>query len=436
MTDSAPGPSRRRELGRLESAAGDRPSNPSADDATGIAVSNSSDTGASEAVQSPGDADDRRPIDVCYLTNHLAPDGAPTVLESLVQEISSREISFTVCFFGSDDTLAASLEDAGARVVDFGAVTEYPQFDPRSLPSMLSFFATESFDILHCHLPYAQTLGRLVGRVTGADHVVSTQHNVPSNYHPVERVAERVTRRLDSATIAVSGGVESSFTGTRPTAPTESGKWGTIQNGIDVAAFKRAVDAADADSVRARWGVEDADPLFVNIARYQPQKGQETLIAAMEAVAESVPSAHLLIVGWGPLEADLRSSVRDRGLTDAVTVTGRVPEIHGYYAAADTFVLSSNFEGLPVSLLEAMSAACPVVATDIPGVREVVVDGDTGTLVPPGNPEALAEGLISMAEADGRAQFGAAGLGRVREQFSIERMAAEHVELYRNLVDA
>ena len=378
--------------------------------------------------------DTDQPIKVCYLINHLAPDGAPTVVESLIREIPADDIEFTVCFFGGDDTLQRTLEDAGARVVNFGARTEYPQFDPRALPAMVKFFAGASFDILHCHLPYAQSLGRLVAQLGDIDQVVSTQHNVPSNYHPVERVAERVTRRLDAATVAVSGGVESAFTGREPTRPTDRGAWGTIQNGIGVESFAKSVAEADAAAVRAEWDVADADPLFVNIARYQPQKGQLALIEAMEQVVERVPAAHLLIVGWGSLESDLRSAVRERGLSDAVTVTGRVPEIHGYYAAADAFVLSSEFEGLPVTLLEAMAAGCPIVATDIPGVREVVLDGETGSLVAPGNPDALAEALCRMGDASRRETFGTAGRNRVEGRFSVERMAADHLELYRTLV--
>jgi glycosyltransferase involved in cell wall biosynthesis len=373
-------------------------------------------------------------IEVCYLINHLAPDGAPTVIESLVEEISAEDISFTVCFFGGDDTLQRSLEAKGARVVNFGATTDYPQFDPRALPTMVAFFAKESFDILHCHLPFAQSLGRLAGSLGDIDHVVSTQHNVPSASHPVERAAERVTRRLDTATVACSGGVESAYTGSEPSEPTGQGKWGTIQNGIDVEVFAGAVAEADGEAVRERWGVKDAAPLFVNIGRYKPQKAQATLVAAMERVAAKLPDAHLLIIGWGPLESELRADVRERGLSDAVTVTGRVPEIHPYYAAADTFVLPSRNEGLPVTILEAMAASCPIVATDIPGVSEVVEDSETGLLVDPGSPAALADALVKVGEIPDRNALGTAGYRRVTEQFSVRQMAADHVELYRALV--
>lgn len=389
--------------------------------------------GASSIEQPSGDTD--QVIELCYLTNQLPPDGAPSVIESLVEHIEAEDISITVCFFGSDDTLQSTLEAKGVAVHNFGAVTEFPQFDPRALFSMIGFFASESFDILHCHLPYSQSLGRIVATVADIDRVVSTQHNVPSNYHPVERVAERATRSVDAATVAVSGGVESAFTGSEPTALDEDGTWCTIQNGINVDGFASSVAAADGAEIRDEWNIDEDAPLFVNIARYQPQKAQRDLIAAMETVVETIPAANLLVVGWGPLEDDLREEVETRGLGDAVTITGRVPDIHGYYAAADTFVLSSQFEGLPVALLEAMAAACPVVATDIPGVREVVIEGETGQLVAPGEPDGLAETLVDVAQSSESERLGKNGYDRVKSNFSIEQMAEKHVRLYRSLVE-
>ncbi|WP_336338462.1 glycosyltransferase [Haloarcula brevis] len=371
---------------------------------------------------------------VCFLINKLAPDGAPTIVLNLVEQARDQPFDFTVCFFGGDDTLRQDFEAAGARVVDFGAVGEFPQFDPRSLPCMLRFFRQASFDVLHCHLPYSQSLGRLVGSVADIDHIVSTQHNVPANYHPIERVAERITRPLDSRTIAVSEGVQTAFTGESEVFDYgANGQWTTIPNGIDVDAFAGSVEAADGSAVHQEWGLSDSDPLFLNVARYEPQKRQETLIEAMGDVVDTAPSAHLLIVGWGSLESSLRTKVRNAGLSEAVTVTGRVPEIHGYYAAADAFVSASAFEGLPVTILEAMAATCPVVATDIDGVREVVLDGETGRLVPPEEPTQMATAMRELTEHATRERYGAKGYDRVQNMFTVEQMVSRYTRLYRSL---
>jgi glycosyltransferase involved in cell wall biosynthesis len=374
-------------------------------------------------------------ISVCYLINKIPPDGAPTVVKNLVEQGQTGNLEFTVCFFGGDDSLRPDLEAADARVVDFGAEGEFPQLDPRALPSMVRFFARETFDILHCHLPASQSVGRILGRLSGIEYVVSTQHNVPANYHTVERAAEFVTRPLDEKTIAVSEGVQSAFTGESELfTPGSDDKWGTIPNGIDVESFAEAVDAADPKAVRDEWGLTVADPLFLNVARYEPQKRQRDIIEAMEHVVDDQTDAHLLVVGWGSLESDLRDEVWDRGLSDAVTITGRVPEIHSYYAAADVFVSASAFEGLPVTLLEAMAAQCPIVATDIYGVREVVTDGETGLLVPPESPRQLARSMNKFENESRRRRFGKRGYQRVQERFALEEMVRRHRSLYRDLV--
>jgi len=373
-------------------------------------------------------------IRVCFLINKLAPDGAPTIALNLVEGAQKQNFDCTVCFFGGDDTLQQDFEDAGARVVDFGAVGEYPQFDPRSLPRMLRFFHQASFDILHCHLPYSQSLGRLVGSVSDVDHIVSTQHNVPANYHPIERAGERITRFLDSRTIAVSEGVQTAFTGSSEIFDPEiSGQWSTIPNGIDVDAFAGSVDSADGKAIRQEWGISDSDPLYLNVARYEPQKRQYTLIEAMKSVVDHTPSAHLLLIGWGSLESSLRARADEAGLSDAVTVTGRVPEIHGYYAAADVFVSASAFEGLPVTILEAMAAKCPVVATDIHGVREVVLNNKTGRLVPTDEPTQMAAAMREFTDQTKRKHFAKQGYERVREQFTVEQMVHRYLRLYRSI---
>ncbi|MFC5969864.1 glycosyltransferase [Halomarina salina] len=376
-------------------------------------------------------ADD--PIEVCLLTNHLAPDGAPTLLLEIVTGSDSPDISFTVCSFGGDDELGPAFEEAGATVVDLGSSMSVPQFDPLSIPRALRFFRTAEFDVLHCHMPYSHTVGRVLGAAFGVDTIVSTQHNVPDNYHPVERAGERLTRFLDSTTVAVSEGVENAFTGRSELhEPGTTPEWCTIRNGIDVEAFHRKVAAADGSAVRATHDLDD-ETVFLNVARYEPQKAQVDLVTAMGRVVESLPDAHLFVVGWGSAEEDIRDEVARLGIGDSVTVTGRVPTVHEYYAAADVFVSSSIFEGLPITHLEAMAAELPIVTTDIPGVREVVLNGETGQRVPIRSPAELAEAMTTVATSDGRDAMGRAGYQRALDAFSIEDTVASHLRLYRDL---
>jgi glycosyltransferase involved in cell wall biosynthesis len=368
---------------------------------------------------------------ICFLINQLAPGGAPTLLLDIVRHTDPDvNIEYTVCFIEGEDALVPEFEKAGARVVDFGAAFK---FDPRALARMARFFRREEFDILHTHLPYSQTLGRMFGELGSTEHVISTQHNVPSERHPITRTLEQVTRPLDTATIAVAGDIERAFTGGVHRYDGHlCRQWCTIYNGIDVEGFHERVRQANPTAFRAQKEIE-GNPLFLTVGRYVPAKAQHDLISAMNYITDEHPDAHLLVVGWGELENELRQLVKKRGLTESVTITGRVPseDIPEYYALADVFVSSSVREGLPIAILEAMAAGLPVVATKIPGVQEAVENDGTGLLVPPNSPKELAKTMIQTAST--QEPFGERGYERVLDRFDVRQTARLHVELYHHL---
>lgn len=369
-------------------------------------------------------------MDVCFLINQLAPGGAPTLLLDIVKNTTTNEIEYTICFIEGDDDLVPDFKNAGVRVVDFGARFK---FDPRTLARLARFFTQENFDVLHANLPYAQVLGRVFGWL-GDQTIVSTQHSVAEHYHPITGTLERLTRPLDSRTVAISAGVERSFTGVaHGYEPGMTDQWCTIYNGIDVAGFNERVHEAETTTLEANYGIDD-EPVFVSVGRYVPAKSQHDLITAMEHVTDSYPDARLLLVGWGELEDNLQAAANASGLAANVTLTGRVPpaDIHRYYALADAFVTSSTIEGLGIAGLEAMAAELPVVATSVPGLQEIVADGETGQLVPPGDPKALADAMIAVLQAD---NYGYCGYERAAEIFDIRTTAAAYRSLYNELTD-
>jgi glycosyltransferase involved in cell wall biosynthesis len=363
---------------------------------------------------------------VCYLINQLAPGGAPTLLLDLVKN-SPKEISHTVCFIEGDDSLVPELRSAGVEIVDFDAQFK---FDPRALYRMFKVFNNNEYDVLHAHLPYSQTLGRLCGTYGGCDSIISTQHNVPENYHPITRTLEYITRPLDSATVAVSEGVEEGFRGdSHQYDGTLDGQWCTIYNGIDVEKFRNEVSESDVNSVTEQWSLNDG-PIFLNIARYTPPKSQVDLVEAMETVVAELPESQLFIVGWGELENKLRTRVAEFGLEDHITISGRVPEVYPYFSLADVFVSSSVFEGLPISLIEASASSLPIVATDIRGVREVIDEGENGFLVPPNSPAELGDAMVRMVEEE-ISDYGKASLQKALDKFSIEETTDKYTNIYR-----
>lgn len=366
-------------------------------------------------------------MNICFVTNKLVPAGAETLILDIVRRASAIDgIEFTVCSIEPPTGLVEDLKAVGARVVSVDAAFKP---DPRVLGRLARFLRNEEFDILHAHLPYAQTLGRVFGRLSGVEAVISTQHNFPEQYHPVTRTLERVTRPLDDATVAVSRAVETAFTGEPAHCyPERNGQWTTIYNGVDIDRFAEEVATADGERVRDRHGIDTAASVFLNVGRYVPKKNQRGIIESFAQVCTDVSDAHLLLVGWGDLRDDLEAAARAHGVGESVTVTGRVNPIHPYYAAADAFVSASRAESFGLVLVEAFAAGLSVVGPDVPGAREVLKRGG-GSAVRPDGPDEIATAM-RHALADPPAND--AGSMAV---FDIGTTVDKHLGLYRELLE-
>jgi glycosyltransferase involved in cell wall biosynthesis len=168
----------------------------------------------------------------------------------------------------------------------------------------------------------------------------------------------------------------------------------------------------------------------LTVAHLRPQKGIEDLLRAVPAVLDAVPDASFTIVGRGDA-GGCRRMARSIGVESAVRFAGETDAVGPFYDDADLFVLPSRWEGCPNTVLEAMAAALPVVATSVGGTPELVVEGTTGLLAPPRSPAALAERIVDLLRDPARARaMGAAGRARVAAEFSTRRMVEAHEALY------
>jgi glycosyltransferase involved in cell wall biosynthesis len=192
----------------------------------------------------------------------------------------------------------------------------------------------------------------------------------------------------------------------------------------------------DGQLIRTELGLVPQDFLVGNVGRLALQKGQRHLILAMPLLLERVPRAHAVIAGGGDLEDYLRDLSVEVGVADRVHVLGPRRDVPALMHAIDVFAMPSIWEGFGLVLLEAMAAGRPVVASRVATIPEVVVDGETGVLVPAGDPVALAEALAGLAHDSERARsFGEAGRERLRTRFSIEKMVGDTELLYRELLE-
>jgi glycosyltransferase involved in cell wall biosynthesis len=181
--------------------------------------------------------------------------------------------------------------------------------------------------------------------------------------------------------------------------------------------------------VRAEFGLGD-DPTLIVVSRLHPDKGIQELLDATDKLRAEVPALRLLVVGDGAHRSPLEEQTRRLGLDDVAVFTGFRTDVTALLRAADVSVLPSHHENMPYSVLEAMAVGLPVVATAVGGVPEVVVDGETGILVPPGDAGPLKEALASLLRDRAAASaMGRAGLARVRARFTRRHML-EATEAY------
>ena len=204
----------------------------------------------------------------------------------------------------------------------------------------------------------------------------------------------------------------------------------TVHEGIDV----ERVEAAPPAKLHAEFWLPHEAPVVGNVAALVPHKGQRYLIDAATLVVRQVPDARFVIAGDGELRLQLEKLIKDHRLEKHVFLAGFRPDVLSLHKAFDIFVMSSTTEGLGTSLLDAMACGKPIVATTAGGIPEVVEQSVTGLLVPPRDAGALAEAIVMLLkDAAKRRQFGAAGLARVRDRFSAERMVQNTLAVYRRV---
>jgi glycosyltransferase involved in cell wall biosynthesis len=199
-----------------------------------------------------------------------------------------------------------------------------------------------------------------------------------------------------------------------------------IQNGI--AALP--LESRSRLELRKETGMDADDLVLISVGRLVYQKAHEVLVACMPAVLKEFPNAKAEIFGEGILRGDLQNQIEKLGLSNSVKLLGRSDHVPSYLASADIFVLPSRWEGLPIALLEAMSAGLPCVATKVEGVDEVLVEGQHGLFVPVENPEALAQAILQLLrDPVTRSRMGAAARLHVSKFYTVDRMCEQYLEL-------
>ena len=365
----------------------------------------------------------------------LARGGAQaTVLSSA--DMADRGIEVTVLAGPDDPGEGTHWEEAGAAGVRLVQIPRLrravsPTDDARALHQLIRWLRAARPHVVHTHSGKAGALGRLAARAVGipAVHTVhgwscgATGRRQPVP-HPLV-VVERALAPCCEALVVVTP--QDAEVGLRHGIGNRA-QYRVIRSGIELAVPRSA--AAQRDAIRAELGLGD-QLVIGTIARLSPQKDVATLVAGFDqaALAEAV----LVVVGDGPLRPELEAEIDQRRFGDRVRLLGRRHDAARLVAAFDLFALTSRWEGLPRTVIEAMAAGVPVVATPVGGVAEVVRPAETGTLVPVGRPDAVATAIRTFAADPVPARAMARQAAESVDEFDVEVMRDRLAELWCNV---
>jgi glycosyltransferase involved in cell wall biosynthesis len=362
---------------------------------------------------------------LCLFTDSTEPSGMGQHMLTLAAALRSRyDISF-VCPPGpSSDAFLVRAADMGLECLALWA----PFHDPDAVETLCKWLRARRFDLFHCHagIGWEGFGGIHAAKAAGVSGIVRTEHLPYLLTHPVQKTDHSHVMTMVDTLICVSQKARSSYI----VAGVPRSKVCVIHNGIDVPCIK-----PDRNAMRVQLGLPQAARVAITVGRLAEQKGCNYLLEAAPAVLKSVPDAYFVWIGDGPMQEALLEHAAHVGLADRVLFPGPRSGVLSLMAGADLFVLPSLFEGLPISVLEAMSLALPVVGTRVCGTSEVVVDGETGRLVPPRDPHALAQAVIeTFSQPDLASRWGAAGRRRVRLNFTTEQMVRGTAAVYDDLL--
>ncbi len=365
-------------------------------------------------------------LKVLHLIPTLDRSGAEKQMVLLATGLPRERFQVEVATLTRLGPLEAELRAAQVPVTALG---KRFKLDPLALARLVGFIRSGRFDVVQTWIFAANTYGRIAARLARPAVVVTAEMAVDLWKTSRELAIDRRLAQRTDRVVGNSQAVVDFYH--RNGIPAE--RLALIRSGI-AAALPPPVDRA---AVRAEFGWPADSPVLVFAGRLAAQKGVDDLIAAIDLVQYVLPALRVLIVGDGPLRPQLEATAAAFRLGGILRFTGHRDDVPQLLAAADLLVLPSLYEGLPNVVLEAMQAALPVVATAAPGTTEVVVDGQTGLLVPVQAPPALAQAIRTVVENPERARlWGAAGRKRVESEFRVTTMIDAYAALYEELARA
>jgi glycosyltransferase involved in cell wall biosynthesis len=379
----------------------------------------------------------KTPIKLLHIINNYTDTSLNRLVLNLTKGIRNQNYQFYVgCLEKVGGPLEKEFRQAGAKTINFG-MKNYLHLG--IVKKIKDYINKNEIDIVHTHILKADFLGGLPAKVGDGPILVATKHN--ENFSPGQagwiwrNPLFRLALLLPDLVVTVSNEMRDKFIvdyGLRPERVI------TIHNGIDIEYFDKLCHSSkNRQPLREEWGLITSDFVVGFIGRLVTGKGLSDLLNAMRLVISQHNRCFLLIVGKGPRTNYLKRKVKELGIEANVIITGYRSDIPEILSEIDVLTLPSLSEGLPLSVIEAMAAEKAVIATPVGGIREIIVSGETGLLIEPKNPEAIANAISQLLNNKKlRSNLGANARAFIRHDFDSQVMYKKYDQAYQNMVQS
>lgn len=380
-------------------------------------------------------------IRIVNIITRMELGGPPILVLDILQHLDKERFESTIATGITIDRkydMIGFARDKNIRVFAMPSLVRdiHPLKDIKTLIKLAIFLKKENFDIVHCHTSKGGFIGRLAAKLAGAKIIIYSPHGdifegyfcklATDFFILLEKFAARYTDKIINLTkIEIERFLEHGI-GTRHQLK-------QIYNGINIKYYERAITSNLKK--RDEFGLGKDDFVCATVGRFVPVKGHTYLIKAIQKVVKVIPEAKFLFVGDGELKSKLSEEIKSYDLQRNIFLLGARSDIATILSCINVFLLPSLNEGFGMVLIEAMAARKPVIATNVGGVPEVIINGTTGILVPPEDPEAFSSAIIKLYNnPEMSLEMGSAGYSRARNLFDIKTTVHEFEDLYSKLI--
>ncbi len=360
---------------------------------------------------------------ILHIVKSLGRGGAEMLLQETLKLHDRNKFEFHYIYFLPwKDQMVAGLEAARGKVINLPAKNNISIM--LQVRKIIRYINENKIELVHCHLPWAGFAGRLIFKMTNVP-VFYSEHNKQERYHSLTRTINKLTFNWQTKVIAVSNDVAASIKkNIHPHIPVQ-----TILNGVNTDQFVRNVRSGL--ELRKQYNIDPSCILIGTIAVFRFQKRLKEWINVFKTLEEKFPGIRGCIVGDGLLKAEIISHLEEHGMTGKIILPGLQSNVMPWLSAIDIFMMTSEFEGLPIALLEAMSMGCAVVSTDAGGIKEVIRDQQDGFIVTVEKWQELHNPLSYLLQHPQEIKnYGEKARRRVQEAFSLKTMVEQTEEAY------